>query len=45
MIPKTVAKISSVRGRIALGDEDGSGVTYITANNGVLTASTSDCSQ
>ncbi len=32
---------SSVKsGCIALGDSDGSGVTYITANDGVLTAST-----
>lgn len=32
---------SSVKsGCIALGDSDGSGITYITANNGVLTSST-----
>lgn len=30
---------STKSGCIALGDSDGSGVTYITANNGVLTAS------
>jgi hypothetical protein len=32
--------LSSVKsGCIAMGDSDGSGVTYITANDGVLSAS------